>query len=244
MNMFESAKTIINNYYTYIINNPTPPIGNTVDTPATPEREPVVRTFLPVDLSANVKMDIEEAISDDDSSEGGEDEEYINHMGEDTDADDTAFPMEINPGDDDEIAPYVTSFRGMRIATEEDAEEEEELMDLTEDEDDPRFRNVTMFRGGRWSPVDDDMMEIEDDNISSYRDTDSDDDNDMEEDKVIYIDISDSIDENTISTMRYDPNARGAIRGCLGCHYFVASSRCTHYEICCPTCDCLMGYVL
>ena len=63
--MFESAKTIINNYYTYIINNPTPPIGNTVDTPATPEREPVVRTFLPVDLSANVKMDIEEVKMDD-----------------------------------------------------------------------------------------------------------------------------------------------------------------------------------
>ena len=244
--MFESAKTIINNYYTYIINNTTPatpPIGN-IDTPATPEREPVVRTFLPVDLSANVKMDIEEAISDDDSGEGDEDEESIHQMEEDTDLDDTAFPMEVNPGDDeDEIAPYVTSFRGMRIATEEDVAEEEELMDLTED--DHRFRNVTMFRGGRGSsPVDDDMMY---DNISSYRDThpDSDeDDNDMEEDKVIYIDISDSIDENTISTMHYDPNARGTIRGCLGCHYFVASSCCTYSGIRCHTCDCPMDYVL
>lgn len=238
--MFESVKTIINNYYTYIINNPTPatpPIDNTVDTPAAPERKPFVRTFLPDDISANVKMDIEEAISID-NSEGGEDEESIYQMEEDTDVDDT-FPMEINSSDD-EIDPYVTSFRGMRIATEEDAEEEDDLMDLTEY--DHRFRNVTMFRGCRGSsPVHHDM------NISSYRDTNTDsdeDEDDMEEDEVIYIDISDSIDANTISTMRYDPEARGTIRGCLGCHYFVATSRCTYSGIRCPTCDSLMDYVL
>ena len=260
-NIIESAKVIVNNYITYIINNTapaTPPTSNTVAIPDTPEREPVVRTFLPNDLSANVKMDIEEAVS-----ERGEDDVFTDQV-EDVD-DNATFPMEVNPGDDDEIAPYVTLFRGMRIATEEDAAEEEDLMDWSEE--DPRLKNVTLFRGNRVATKEEHMdwsedrlktialfcgnrttsgeehmeMEIADEYIS-YPYSDSDEEEDEEE--VKYIDISDSIDDYTISAMRYGPTESGTIRGCMICRYFVASSQCIYSEIRCAKCDCLMDYVL
>jgi hypothetical protein len=245
MNMFESAKTIINNYYTYIINTTPDPVP--VPLPETPapacEDMSGCDTASPMnELSAAVRMDIE---NEKDETESDNEDIFEDQP---DDAEDTTFPMEVV----DDSAPHVTMFRGNRAKTLEDEMDEEDMLNAVSltpffglvTEDDPRFRNVTFFRGGRGSPADD-LMEIADDN-ASYRDThpDSDEDDNVQEEEVIYIDISDSIDENTISTMRYDPNERGTIRGCLGCHYFVASSRCTYSGIRCRTCDCLMEYVL
>lgn len=225
MNIFENAKTFI---YNYIYN--TPSVAQQLE-PVTPERIPPNNHGFEIDRY-NMTSDIENAGSE----EEYEEEEFIESESIE-EAEDVTIKMETD-SDEDELNPNITLFRGNRDTTEEDEQELAEMMvDTTYDNflantspveeseygseemdwESNDMKNVTMFRGSR--PLID------------------------EEDEVEYFDISDTIDEYTISEMRYHPGGIGAVKGCIVCHYFVDCSLCPGDIIECQGCDRNLDYI-
>jgi len=257
----ENIKNVI---YSYIYYNPiTPENSNTQTEPNAPEclrnlsRDNDNDTVTAANI---VQSDIDNADDNDycphqhvtlfrgnrpiDEEDDNTSEEYDEYS-------DTAFPEEekyddnttittIKMEEDDGPHPNITMFRGNRPFNEEDEEEESALYG------DGPHPNITMFRGNRPFNEEDEEEEsalYEDGphpNITMFRGNRP----FNEEDGGDYIDISDTIDEYTISEMRYNPGANGTIRGCIVCHYFVDCSLCLDKIIYCKSCDCIMDRVI